>query len=434
MDRTIYICKKNFKIDLFMIRTCLLMLFCGFCLSTFGQVTLDECRAAAQQNYPLARQYDLIRLSEQYTLSNATRGNLPQLSISGKASYQSDATTLPFSIPEVDFHGLPKDQYQIVAEVRQNIWDGGEIRIRKRQVEAESDEATRQLDVSMYALNEQVNQIFFGILLIDEQLKQNALFHEELERNLQNVSAYRDNGTANDADVDAVNVEILNNKQQRITLETNRRSYVRMLALLTGKELSPDILLERPVLPAEESALVIRRPELSLYDAQEHTLDIRRQHLRTGYLPRLSLFAQGGYGNPGLNMLKDKFEAYYIVGARMNWNFGSLYTLKNDRRKLDTEQLQIASKRDVFLLNTHLQLAEQEGAIHALRQQMEKDDEIIRLRSNIRRSAEAKVANGTLTVTEMLRELTAENLARQTKAQHEIQLLMEIYEQKHLTN
>ncbi len=279
-----------------------------------------------------------------------------------------------------------------------------------------------------------VNQIFFGILLIDEQLKQNALFHEELERNLQNVSAYRDNGTANDADVDAVNVEILNNKQQRITLETNRRSYVRMLALLTGKELSPDILLERPVLPAEESALVIRRPELSLYDAQEHTLDIRRQHLRTGYLPRLSLFAQGGYGNPGLNMLKDKFEAYYIVGARMNWNFGSLYTLKNDRRKLDTEQLQIASKRDVFLLNTHLQLAEQEGAIHALRQQMEKDDEIIRLRSNIRRSAEAKVANGTLTVTEMLRELTAENLARQTKAQHEIQLLMEIYEQKHLTN
>ena len=180
MDRTIYICKKNLKIDLFMIRTCLLMLFCGFCLSTFGQVTLDECRAAAQQNYPLARQYDLIRLSEQYTLSNATRGNLPQLSISGKASYQSDATTLPFSIPEVDFHGLPKDQYQIVAEVRQNIWDGGEIRSRKRQVEAESDEATRQLDVSMYALNEQVNQIFFGILLIDEQLKQNALFHEEL--------------------------------------------------------------------------------------------------------------------------------------------------------------------------------------------------------------------------------------------------------------
>ena len=362
MDRTIYICKKNLKIDLFMIRTCLLMLFCGFCLSTFGQVTLDECRAAAQQNYPLARQYDLIRLSEQYTLSNATRGNLPQLSISGKASYQSDATTLPFSIPEVDFHGLPKDQYQIVAEVRQNIWDGGEIRSRKRQVEAESDEATRQLDVSMYALNEQVNQIFFGILLIDEQLKQNALFHEELERNLQNVSAYRDNGTANDADVDAVNVEILNNKQQRITLETNRRSYVRMLAPLTGKELSPDILLERPVLPAEESALVIRRPELSLYDAQEHTLDIRRQHLRTGYLPRLSLFAQGGYGNPGLNMLKDKFEAYYIVGARMNWNFGSLYTLKNDRRKLDTEQLQIASKRDVFLLNTHLQLAERGGS------------------------------------------------------------------------
>lgn len=415
-------------------RTLLLIICLTLWVTTFAQLTLSECRRAAQANYPLVRQYHLIEQAEHYTLSNATRGNLPQVSLSGKVSYQSDATTLPFSIPGVDFHGLPKDQYQIVAEVHQNVWDGGEIRSQKRMAEAESDEATRRLDVSMYALNEQVNQIFFGILLIDEQLKQNSLFHEELNRNLQNVSAYRDNGTANDADVDAVNVEILHNKQQRIALKTNRQAYVRMLSLLTGRELSPDVSLERPELPASESALVIRRPELSLYEAQEHTLDIRRQHLRTGYMPRFSLFAQGGYGNPGLNILKDKFEAYYIVGARMNWNFGTLYTLKNDKHKLDTEQQQIASQRDLFLLNTHLQLAEQEGAIRTLHQQMEEDDEIIRLRTNIRRAAEAKVANGTLTVTEMLRELTTENLARQTKAQHEIQLLKEAYEQKHLTN
>ena len=151
-------------------------------------------------------------------------------------------------------------------------------------------------------------------------------------------------------------------------------------------------------------------------------------------MPRFSLFAQGAYGNPGLNMLKDSFEPYFIVGAKVSWRFGSLYTLKNDRKKLHTERLQVQNNRDVFLLNTRIALTEQEQAIHSLRKQMEEDDEMIRLRINIRKAAEAKVANGTLTVTEMLRELTHESLAKQNKALHEIQLLIKLYQQKHITN
>ena len=210
---------------------------------------------------------------------------------------------------------------------------------------------------------------------------------------------------------------------------------VSLLSLLPlVRELDPDIVFERPALPSQEEALAIRRPELLLYEAQERTLDVRRRGLRSGYLPRFSLFAQGAYGNPGLNFLKDKFGAYYVIGARMNWNFGSLYTLKNDRHKLELERRRIDSERNLFLLDTRLQLAGQEGTIVSLRRQMEKDEEIIRLRANISRSAETKVAEGTLSVTEMLRELAAENLARQTKVQHEVQLLLEVYKQKHLTN
>ena len=176
------------------------------------------------------------------------------------------------------------------------------------------------------------------------------------------------------------------------------------------------------------------RPELQLYEAQEQSLYIRQRSLRAGYMPQIGLFAQGGYGNPGLDMLKDKFTAYYIIGARLTWNFGSLYTLKNDKQKLNTQRMQIQNNREVFLFNTYLKLSEQNGRIDAIRQQMKEDDEIIRLRSNIRRAAEAKVANGTLTVTEMLREVTSESLARQTQALHKIQLLMNLYQKKHLTN
>lgn len=417
-----------------MIRTLFLALFVGLGIPAFAQLTLDECRQKAQTNYPLARQYKLIELSESYSLANVAKGNLPQLSLSGKASYQSDVTKLPIDLPDLPFKALSKDQYQVMVELKQNIWDGGRIHNQKRQTEASSKEAERQLDVNMYALNERVNQVYFGILLLDEQLAQNTLLNEDLQRNLKNISAYRANGIANDADVDAVQVEILNNRQQRIALESSRKAYVRMLSLLIGEELTTSMRLAKPAVPGQGDPEAIKRPELQWYEAQEYTLDVRRQTLKTGYQPQFSFFAQGAYGNPGLNMLKNSFEPYYVVGARLSWNFGSLYTLKNDRRKLDTERQQIQSNRDLFLFNTRLQLAEQDGHISTLQQQMKDDDEIIRLRTNIRKAAEAKVANGTLTVTEMLRELTNESLARQNKALHEIQLLVDLYQQKHLIN
>ena len=410
-------------------RILLLVVCLAACLHLHAQLTLDECRRAARANYPLVRQYRLIEQSEAYTLSNAGRGNLPQVSLSGKVSYQSDATKLPFTLPDVDFHGLPKDQYQMMVEIQQNIWDGGVIRNRKQYTKSEAEETVRRLDVSMYALDSRVDQIFFGILLLDEQLRQNAIFHDDLER-----PVFFANFVYGPIAVERRHQDlrtILRTNSRRGT-DTGGPSHGSVQC--QGRELEPDVAFERPELPHREEAFAIRRPELLLYEAQERTLDVRRQGLRSGYLPRFSLFAQGAYGNPGLNLLKDKFGAYYVVGARMSWNFGSLYTLKNDRHKLELERQRIDSERNLFLLDTHLQLAGQEGTISALRRQMEKDEEIIRLRANISRSAEVKVAEGTLSVTEMLRELTAENLARQTKVQHEVQLLLEVYKQKHLTN
>ena len=413
----------------------LTLLFCLQGLThAFAQLTLEQCRQDAQANYPLVRQYRLIEMSEEYSLSNAAKGNLPQISLGGKATYQSDATTLPFEVPDIDFHGVSKDQYQVTVEISQNIWDGGEIKNRKKQTEAATDEALKQTDVSMYALNERVNQVFFGILLIDEQLKQNRLLSDDLERNLRNVTAYRDNGIANDADIDAVKVEILQTDQQRIKLNNSRKAYLQMLAMLTGKELENDTQLAVPETPELNAGELINRPELALYAAQGHTIDVERQRLRTGFMPKFSLFAQGGYGNPGLNMLEDKFSPYYIVGARMNWNFGSLYTLKDDKRKLETRRKQIANDRELFLFNTRLKLTEEKGNIATLQRQMESDEEIVKLRTNIRKASEAKVANGTMSVTDMLRELTRESLAKQDLAVRKIELLKAQYELKHLTN
>ncbi len=331
-----------------------------------AQITLEECQRKTQENYPLVHQYGLVEKTKEYNLENAAKGYLPQFALSAKASYQSEVTEIPVKLPGVDLKGLPKDQYQVMLELQQKIWDGGGIRTQKKQTTAEAEIEKEKLNVDMYALNSRVNDLYFGILLLDEQLKQNV---------------------------------------------------------------------EKPV-PQDDISAVgeIRRPELSLFNAQGVGLQVQEKALNVRHLPQFGLFVQGAYGNPGLNMLKNEFSPYYIAGVRLSWNFGSLYTLKNDRKVIENKRRQLDNNRDVFLFNTRLEMTQQDQAIQSLEKQMQDDDEIIRLRTNIRKSAEAKVANGTLTVTEMLRELTNESLARQSKALHEIQRLMGIYQLKYTTN
>lgn len=402
-------------------------------LMSAQQITLEDCQRKTQANYPLVRQYDLIEQTKEFNLANASKGYLPQFALSAKATYQSAVTELPIQIPGVDIKSLPKDQYQVMLEFRQTIWDGGAIRSQKEMVKAASDVDREKLNVDMYALNERVNQVYFGILLLDEQLVQNDLLQEELARSLKQVSAYMENGIASQADIDAVKVEQLNTKQKRVELAATRQAYLDMLSLLVGEEIAPVTQLLKPedTLPP---VLDNNRPELLWFEAQRGRLQVQQESLKNRYMPNFGLFVQGAYGNPGLNMLKDEFTPFYVAGVRMSWNFGSLYTLRNDRKLIDTGRRQLESSREVFLFNTRLQATQQNGAVMSMRRQMVDDEEIIRLRANIRKAAEAKVANGTLTVTEMLREITAESLARQTKAVHEIQLLMNIYQLKYTMN
>lgn len=407
----------------------------AFCLISpaKAQLTLESCQEKACNNYPLIRQYALIEKSQAYNLSNVQKGNLPQISLQGKASYQSDVTSLPFDFPGVPDELQPHDQYQAVINIQQNIWDGGNMQGRKKEITALSKERQAEIDVDMYALRERINQLYFGLLLLSEQIKQNKLLQEQLSHSLNQITAYCQNGIANQADIYAVKVEQIKTRQEAVTLRSKQDAYLRMLSLFIGESLTDKTQLEKP-LASEPLSNEINRPELAWYSARQQRLFIQEQNLKNSFMPQFSLFAQGGYANPGLNMLQDKFQAYYIVGARLNWNFGALYSFKNDRRKIHTEQEMIRNQQETFLFNTRLQLTEQTSAIQALHQQMTEDDEMIRLQTHIRETAEVKVKNGTLSVIDMLQEITKESMAKQQKAVHEIQLLMNIYQQKHISN
>ncbi|WP_319505036.1 TolC family protein [Bacteroides graminisolvens] len=408
-----------------------------FAAPSQAQITLESCRQKAQANYPLVKQYELIEKTKEFSVSNAAKGYLPQFSLSAKATYQSDATTIDLKIGDFALNRVaPKDQYQAMVELNQHIWDGGNIHSQKELAKANSDVDREKLNVDMYALIERVNDLYFGILMLDEQLTQNTLLLDDLERTHKQISAYVANGVANSADLDEVKVEQLNALQKRTELKSSREAYVKMLSVFTGEEITETALFAKPVetVAPLTDPTDFRRPELSWFEAQNGRLDVNEQMLQARNMPRLGLFVQGAYGNPGLNMLKDKFETYYIAGVKLSWNFGGLYTLKNDKKQIQVNRAQLDSNRDVFLFNTRLQATQQNSAINSVRALLDKDDEIIALRTNIRKAAEAKVSNGTLAVTDLLREINSENKARQVKALHEVQLLMNIYQLKYTTN
>lgn len=401
----------------------------------YGQLSIDDCYKKAQANYPQVKQYGLIEQSKEFNLSNANKGYLPQVSFSAKATYQSAVTKLPITLPNVTIEGLNKDQYQSVVEVNQSVWDGGVIRNQKKITEASSAVDKQKLDVDMYAINDRVNQLFFGILLIDEQIKQNLLLQDELKRNYNQISAYITNGIANQADLDAVKVNQLSTAQRKVELDATRKAYIEMLSALIGEEIKEGTSLVKPSF-AEEASLssTINRPELRLFEAQSNLFETQKSMVDAKNLPKLGVFVQGGYGNPGLNMLKNEFTPYYVAGARLSWNFGSLYTKKNDKKLLDNNLQNVAIQKETFLFNTNLKMTQQSNEIDKIKQLMRDDDEIIRLRTNIKKASEVKVEHGTLSVTDLLRDINSEDQAKQSKVLHEIQLLISIYNYKNSTN
>ncbi|MDD5184409.1 MAG: TolC family protein [Paludibacter sp.] len=407
-------------------------------------LTIETCQEKARANYPLVKQYGLIEQTAQYNISNANKGYLPQLTLSAKATYQSAVTEIPSSLGDVlskltgkpfSFPSLAKDQYQAVLEASQLIWDGGVISAQKKITNASTQIEKENLEVSLYALKDRVNQLYFGILLLNEQLKQNSILKNDLKINSDRISALIQNGIAIQADLDAINVEQLNANQRESDIKNSRQTYCLMLSALTGLSITDQTVLTKPetdlsVLSKNDN----HRPELALLDAQSKLYESQKSLLNAGNLPKIGAFIQGGYGQPGLNMFTTGFSPFYIGGIRFSWNISGLYSQKNNLNKLDISKKTVDIQKETFLFNNNLVTKQQQNEIGKLQSTLTNDDEIIRLRQNIKKATSSKLENGTASVSDLVRDLNAENQAQQLKSLHEIQLLLTIYQLKNNTN
>lgn len=404
--------------------------------------TLDECRCLAREHYPEIRQYDLISQSEQYNLSNAAKAWLPKVTVLGQATYQSATPTYPEVFKTImhangtEVSGINKDQYKIALDVSQNIWDGGQSKANKAIAEAEAIEQRSSLDVSLYDLQSRVDDIYFGILLLDENMELTKAMIELLESNLNRMRTYHENGVALQSDIDMIEAELLTAQQQLGQVEASRASYRNMLELFIGQELVSD-KLERPVKQTIKS-YTSTHPEFALLDAQENKLVAHKMAVNSSVMPCLGAFAQGYYGYPGMDMFKDMVSTEWtlngILGMRVLWNIGLLYTKQNNLEKINVARQQLAVKRDVLNFNTQMQTVRDNGEIDRLRKAVESDARIVELRRNVRAAAESKLKNGVIDATDLLRKITDETSAILNHNKHEIELLQAIYRLKHTLN
>lgn len=394
-------------------------------------LSLKEAHQLAHDNYPAIKQYQLLEQSRDFTLSNAMKGWLPRVSASAGAYAFTDLIKKSSTMEQM---GIDMKNWMASASVTvsQNVYDGGQIAAQRQVTIAQNDVQKHQLDVSMYAINERVDQLYFAILLIDEQLKQNALLTADLTTSEQTITSMMRGGVANQSDLDAIQVEKLKACQQKDALDSQREAYRKMLSVFLGKDLAAGETLEKPsAATTSHGSWGMGRPELGVYASQDALLDAQRRQLDTQLRPTVSLF--------GMGLVHSKMSSLVNNGALMgglsvSWNIGALYTRKNDIRKLETQRAINHSERNTFLFNNRLQNEESVGAIGALRKQIAHDDEIVRLRESIRSKSDRKVQLGTESVNELVRDINAVSLAKAQKAQHEIQLLKEIYHQKNINN
>ena len=428
------------KNDMNMKKRVLIIALTAVSMTTLGQ-TLEECWQAAEQNYPLIRQYGLIAKTTELTMANIRKGWLPQVSAQAQATYQSDVTTWPDEMKTmmtgtgIDMKGLKKDQYRVGVDVQQTVYDGGAISSRQSIAREQGNVQSAQTEVSLYAVRRRVNEMYFSLLMLDEQIQLNRDLQELLAGNERKLQAMVKGGTAAASDWQNVKAERLNVVQQATSLESQKRMLTAMLSEFCGMEVKS---VKKPEATATVSQSMGRRPEMRLYDAQLRLADAQERGLNAALMPRLGVFAQGYYGYPGLNMFKDMMRHRWslngVIGARLTWNIGALYTRKNDKAKLQLQRETTETNRAVFLFNNRLEQIQQQERMARYRKLTADDEEIIALRSAVRKAAESKLAHGIIDVNDLVREINQENAARVQQSMHEIEMLKEIYDNKFTTN
>ena len=389
---------------------------------TIDRLTLPQAYDLAQRNYPVIKQKELVKQTANITIENLQKGYMPQFTVNGQASYQSDVTGFNLTFPVISILPPDKDQYKVVADLNQLVYDGGMIRQQKQTTELNAEVEQQRVEVELYQVKGRINQVYLGVLFVDEQIKQTDFTRQDVLVGIKQVEAQVKNGVAFKSNLNLLKAQLLQIDQRVIELKATRKGLIQTLALFIDQPLNDTIVFERPQIAVSTDS-AISRPELKLYDNQSQLILQQNKLVTAKNLPKVSLFAQGGYGKPGLNLLKNEFDWIWLGGVRLNWPLGGLYTLKKEKQLNEVNKEIVDVQKETFLLNTATTLKAQQSEIEKYEQLIATDQAIIDLREDVKKASQAQLENGVITADDYVRNVNNEALARQSLIVHQIQLL-----------
>lgn len=400
----------------------LLAMVCFGAAGVAQPFTLQDAENRARKGYPLIKQQGLLEKTATLTVNNLAKGYVPQLMLGGQASYQSDVTKV--SIPNAPFVVEPpsKDQYRVTMDVSQLIYDGGLIRNQQKISQLQSATESSRIELEMYKLQERVDQLYCSILFVDAQMDQLKLVQSDIQTGIKKVSAQLENGVAFKSALNSLKAEALKLDQRGIELISMRKGLVDVMGILTDTILTENVQLVTPELKRFSPAGSMNK-QLDVFKSQAQLNTSQLNLLRSKSLPKASAFLQAGYGRPGLNMLRNEFQWFSIGGLRLNWSISNLYTAKNEKELNAVAATSIAVQQETYLKNANAQVRQQLAEVEKFRQLIETDKGIIELRTAVKEAAAAQLEAGVITASDYVREVNAEDQARQALKAHELQWL-----------
>jgi outer membrane protein TolC len=384
-------------------------------------VTLEQCQSWARENHPVLKQLDLYRQILDLKNENNATSFLPQVNLNGQATYQSAVTKIGISLPNIKIPTVDKDQYKFYLDLKQTIWDGGLSKAKELINNAENAGNLQQTEVELYQVKEKVNQFFFTSFLIQENLKILEKKTETLAERRKLLESAVNNGMALSADLDQLLAELIKTEQTTVELKSTNETVLYALSIMTGKTTGQ---FKRLSLPVEDTNMnmPLKRPEMDLFSKQYDLLSANSVILQKQRNPKLFGFGQAGYGKPGLNMLNNNFDKYYLVGLGFSWNVLDWKTTSRQKLMIKLQQDIVQTKQEAFVRNIDLATDQQNKQISQISELLKTDQELITIRERITKTSASKLENGTMTVADYIQDLNAEITARLMLETRKIQL------------
>lgn len=383
------------------------------------KITLEECYALANKNYPLSQQANWLQQKNTLETEALQKGKLPEIDLNTQATYQSEVTQIPVAMPNVT--PLNKDQYRATLDINQLLYNGGLIDANTKIKEAQTKTQQQQVAVNLYQLKTKINQLYFTALLLQEQKVLLVSKQEELFSKIKEVKTGVQFGAILPASEKVLEAENLKIKQQLTEIQFNKKRILENLATLTVSPIEENVILDYPKSSIDFTSGT-NRPELQLFDLQNEQIELSKTVISKNQLPKVNAFVQAGYGNPGLNMLDNSFQPFYMMGVKANWNVFDWNKAKTDKEALSISKNIVQTEKETFLLQTQMQVQEMENEIRKLEAMMATDTEIISLRESVLQASAAQMKNGVITSSEYMTELTRLYEAKTNLKTHQLQL------------